>query len=143
MHSEAERLGIPASWVDLRHDAIHSNKLPGVARLASVAKEALKWLWNDYWFDLGEQQLQGSALSPTDDSLFSLEEVRASLDTFKKERTVEHRIGVDPTLLGSASSNLVVSLMEQCGNQQTHLEDLISILLEPGMLIPRNVSEVE
>ncbi len=44
----AERIGLPRSLVDLRHEATHGD-LPSLTRLNAAAIMALEWLHNRYW----------------------------------------------------------------------------------------------
>jgi len=44
----AEQMGMPAAFVDLRHEATHSD-LPSLPLLASAAQHALEWLRARYW----------------------------------------------------------------------------------------------
>ncbi|KAI9827810.1 MAG: rRNA-processing protein las1 [Thelocarpon impressellum] len=48
MYGAAERVHLPASFVDLRHDATHGPP-PSLAVLRVAAKDALAWLWDHYW----------------------------------------------------------------------------------------------
>lgn len=53
MYSLAKTIGLPATFVELRHQATHE-QLPSLARLRSTAKKALRWIWEYYWQHLGE-----------------------------------------------------------------------------------------
>jgi hypothetical protein len=44
----AERLGLPRWFVDIRHDATHTN-LPSLSTLRMAAETALGWLMSHYW----------------------------------------------------------------------------------------------
>ena len=48
MYTQAQKVGLPALFVDIRHEAAHGN-MPNLANLRSAAERALKWLWEDYW----------------------------------------------------------------------------------------------
>ena len=48
MYTQAQKIGLPALFVDLRHDATHGD-MPNLTNLRSAAERALKWLWEDYW----------------------------------------------------------------------------------------------
>ena len=52
MYTKAQELGLPALFVDLRHEATHGD-MPSLSNLRSAAKRALEWLWEDYWKGLG------------------------------------------------------------------------------------------
>src|SRR5690606_36028582 len=56
MFSVAKTIGLPATFVELRHQATHE-QLPSLARLRSAAKKALAWIWDYYWQHLAERDL--------------------------------------------------------------------------------------
>ncbi|KAF5675707.1 hydroxyacylglutathione hydrolase [Fusarium denticulatum] len=53
MYSIAKTIGLPATFVELRHQSTHE-QLPSLAKLRTVAKKALLWIWEYYWKQLGE-----------------------------------------------------------------------------------------
>lgn len=53
MYTKAQQIGLPALFVDLRHESTHGD-MPSLANLRSAAQRALHWLWDDYWSKLGE-----------------------------------------------------------------------------------------
>lgn len=57
MYTQAQKLGLPALFVDIRHEATHGD-VPNLTNLRSAAQRALKWLWDDYW-----KCLEGQALA--------------------------------------------------------------------------------
>ncbi|KAI0408210.1 Las1-like-domain-containing protein [Xylaria palmicola] len=74
MYSIAKNIGLPASFVELRHQATHE-QLPSLAKLRSAANNALVWIWHFYWKDLipADQANygQGSESNPQKDLLVS------------------------------------------------------------------------
>ncbi|KAG5998838.1 hypothetical protein E4U54_002108 [Claviceps lovelessii] len=54
MYSIAKTIGLPATFVELRHQATHE-QLPSLAKLRSAAKKALDWIWNYYWKHLPDE----------------------------------------------------------------------------------------
>lgn len=52
MYAKAQQIGLPALFVDLRHEATHGD-MPSLTNLRSAAQRALMWLWDDYWKGLG------------------------------------------------------------------------------------------
>ena len=48
MYQKAMSLGLPASFVELRHEATHRD-LPSLVVLRSAAQRSLEWLWQFYW----------------------------------------------------------------------------------------------
>ncbi|KAM0260724.1 hypothetical protein ACHAQJ_002640 [Trichoderma viride] len=55
MYSIAKNIGLPATFVELRHQATHE-QLPSLAKLRSAARKALVWIWDYYWKHLGEAE---------------------------------------------------------------------------------------
>ncbi|KAI1816745.1 Las1-domain-containing protein [Poronia punctata] len=51
MYSVAKTIGLPATFVELRHQATHE-QLPSLSKLRSAASNALVWIWDFYWKDL-------------------------------------------------------------------------------------------
>ena len=51
MYSIAKTIGLPATYVELRHRATHE-ELPSLPKLRSAAHKALRWIWDYYWSTL-------------------------------------------------------------------------------------------
>lgn len=60
MFSLARSVGLPASFVELRHQATHEH-LPSLPRLRAAAHAARDWVWHFYWLNLPPPS---SSLSP-------------------------------------------------------------------------------
>ena len=54
MYTQAQKVGLPALFVDIRHEATHGD-MPNLTNLRSAAERALTWLWDDYWKGLGRE----------------------------------------------------------------------------------------
>lgn len=54
MYSLAKTIGLPATFVELRHESTHE-ALPSTAKLRKGAKKALRWIWENYWQHLGDE----------------------------------------------------------------------------------------
>ncbi|GAM34561.1 cell morphogenesis protein [Talaromyces pinophilus] len=48
MFNRASMIGLPLSFVELRHEAAH-RELPSLVLLRSYTNRALEWLWDYYW----------------------------------------------------------------------------------------------
>ena len=74
MYSLAKTIGLPATFVELRHQATHE-QLPSLAKLRSAARKALLWIWEYYWQHLGpdehEHQHDSGASADTGRSVVS------------------------------------------------------------------------
>ena len=51
MYSIAKTIGLPATFVELRHQATHE-ELPSVPKLRTATEKALSWIWEHYWSQL-------------------------------------------------------------------------------------------
>lgn len=52
MYTIAQQIGLPALFVDLRHESTHGD-MPSLGNLRSAAQRGLRWLWDDYWSKVG------------------------------------------------------------------------------------------
>ncbi|KAI1195147.1 Las1-like-domain-containing protein, partial [Nemania serpens] len=71
MYSIAKTIGLPATFVELRHQATHE-QLPSLSKLRSAAHNALAWIWDFYWKDLipvEDNPGEGSQSAPRKDLL--------------------------------------------------------------------------
>lgn len=114
MFSVAKTIGLPATFVELRHQATHE-QLPSLARLRSAAGKALVWIWNYYWQHLEAEGLPEETRSdPCRDTLVahlegkgSGEGLRLLLRRWGETRVLRAAIEVSettkkiPVLLGS------------------------------------------
>ncbi len=48
MFDVAKEIGLPASFIELRHRIAHED-MPNLKTLQDATQRALKWLYNDYW----------------------------------------------------------------------------------------------
>ena len=55
MYSIAKTIGLPATYVELRHQATHE-ELPSLSKLRAGAQKALQWIWDYYWAALTGQK---------------------------------------------------------------------------------------
>lgn len=59
MYAVAKSVGLPATFVELRHQATHE-QLPSLTRLRAAAEKALDWIWGYYWVHLVDVNPAGS-----------------------------------------------------------------------------------
>jgi len=64
MYGVAKSVGLPATFVELRHQATHE-QLPSLIRLRSAARKALDWIWDYYWRHLSESLEDEQVQIPT------------------------------------------------------------------------------
>ena len=48
MYYIAKTIGLPATYVELRHQATHE-ELPSLSKLRTATQKALRWIWDYYW----------------------------------------------------------------------------------------------
>ncbi|KAG9237728.1 Las1-like-domain-containing protein [Amylocarpus encephaloides] len=53
MYTLAKTLGLPATYVELRHQATHE-ELPSLPKLRTATEKALGWIWEYYWVKLSQ-----------------------------------------------------------------------------------------
>ncbi|KAF3002811.1 Saccharopine dehydrogenase [NADP(+), L-glutamate-forming] [Neopestalotiopsis sp. 37M] len=53
MYSIAKTIGLPATFVELRHQCTHE-QLPSLLKLRSAAQKSLIWIWDYYWRHLSD-----------------------------------------------------------------------------------------
>ncbi|KAK8017460.1 hypothetical protein PG993_013786 [Apiospora rasikravindrae] len=59
MWSIAKIIGLPATFVELRHQCTHE-QLPPLLKLRSAAQKSLVWIWDYYWRHLPDDEAQGN-----------------------------------------------------------------------------------
>ena len=64
MYGVAKSVGLPATFVELRHQATHE-QLPSLIRLRGAARKALDWIWDYYWRHLSESLEDEQVQIPT------------------------------------------------------------------------------
>lgn len=67
MFQRAVDLGLPASFVELRHEATHREP-PSLVVLRKATQRSLEWLWDNYWAGVDDSvDAPGIELSELDD----------------------------------------------------------------------------
>ncbi|KFY83954.1 hypothetical protein V500_09752 [Pseudogymnoascus sp. VKM F-4518 (FW-2643)] len=64
MFSIAKNIGLPATFVELRHQCTHE-ELPSLGKLRGACERSLDWIWRQYWSSLeGKDKSSGSDEDP-------------------------------------------------------------------------------
>ncbi len=63
MYDVAKSVGLPATFVELRHQATHE-QLPSLPRLRAAAAKALAWIWEYYWRHLALDDAESCQAAP-------------------------------------------------------------------------------
>lgn len=142
MFQRAVDTGLPASFVELRHEATH-RELPSLVVLRNAAQRSLEWLWDYYWaktdvaaaFAPMRDVANGVGGADTDalDPVHAA--VRASLDPLlreeesseppQKKRKVRQRL-----------SSVATQLVAICKDSEQGAGALSKALLEESVLVP-------
>ncbi|QLG71719.1 hypothetical protein HG535_0C00680 [Zygotorulaspora mrakii] len=69
LHTLAQKVGVPSLFVDLRHEGTHEREMPSLEMLRYVAKQALAWLWDNYWNDDQLDESDDENISDSEDEL--------------------------------------------------------------------------
>ncbi|KAG0125863.1 Las1-like-domain-containing protein [Tuber indicum] len=126
MHTLAKTLGLPTSFVEIRHAATHE-ALPTLPLLRTATTRALDWLWENYWCSLSDSD---SDPEPAEEGGIK---ARALLKSFRTLRRAE------PTRAlrsgdGREETKLTMGLIKECICIAG--DDLVQALLEEKALIP-------
>ncbi|GAB1214436.1 hypothetical protein ATERTT37_003599 [Aspergillus terreus] len=145
MFQRAVDLGLPASFVELRHEATH-RELPSLTVLRNATQRSLEWLWDYYWAKTDVATVLGpdALTAPTDgvdaDDADDLEPVTAvvrrclepllgdggeTTEPPRKKRKVQQQQASVATQL--------VSVCKSCGKGGVALA---RVLLEEAVLVP-------
>ena len=163
MYEVAATIGMPVTFVDLRHECAHADP-PSSRRLDGAVDQALAWLWEIYWSalgwdDKGEQQGgeddeagdEDDAVNGVSDNLafegteaensFLQQSLRAVLKRYlaaRKETVRAH--GINPTAKAQPDASLVDSTSEEllqiCARSTVRQQTLQKILVETKMMVP-------
>lgn len=137
MFQRALDLGLPASFVELRHEATHRD-LPSLVVLRNSAQRSLEWLWDYYWgkadCDAGRAGPVG-CVGAAEDVEAVREAVRGVLGVFTGEGEGEpprkRRKGF------KLQAEVAAQLGEICRGSARGGVVLARVLLEDGVLVPR------
>lgn len=133
MFQKAIDLGLPASFVELRHEATH-RELPSLVVLRSAAQRSLEWLWDYYWAKIDYSAVP--ALGPSDqiNDIRPLKEaVRRCLDQMRQAEKTEPPRKKRKFQHDNFFTQQLISI---CKNYDQGAFALTKILLEENKLIP-------
>lgn len=136
MYQAANHIGLPESFVELRHQATH-DELPVLLVLRQAVTRSLKWLWQYYWRTI---DIRSGALDSEDEAF--VDGIMNLKDRFRSilRGYMEARMDV---VKGKTSKPARDELTKTCqelvlickGNDAT-LKMLATVLLECEFLIP-------
>lgn len=146
MYAKAKQIGLPASFVELRHEATHGD-LPSLVVLRRAAERALEWLWNDYWkyLDMRTDSLSDDNLSAFKDGRENLKQgLRDILHSYSSKcmqaaKTKSHSDVLLPT---HTTSEVCLDLVKICNGEKLAIAELVKVFLERGMMVPSSKMRV-
>lgn len=131
MFQRAVDLGLPASFVELRHEATHREP-PSLVVLRKATQRSLEWLWDNYWAGVDEL---GDIPRPANDEDAPIKTVlgdilrefaagSGSSQSVAKKRKRDQEVSV---------ATHIISI---CSSSSDGVRVLPSILLEDSLLVP-------
>lgn len=134
MNDVAKELDMPASFVELRHEATHG-ELPSSSRLQRNAVAALKWLWHHYWATLDTES--GTHQTHEQNARDLEGQLREHLKTYMSTRLEEVRKNGDAQNTSAfRSRDLALKITRLCQGKKASLQVLVKVLFEEKMMIP-------
>lgn len=110
LHTLARNIGLPSAFVELRHVSTHET-LPSLETLRLLNKNALQWLWDNYWLPNKLYYTDHPARDYVSDRSGS--DTNATVDAVKEHFRVWRRLrrtvssdASDPNILSSDASDL-------------------------------------
>lgn len=142
VYHTAKAIGIPSHFVELRHTATHDS-LPSLELLRDVSRQALQWLWNNYWDSLERNftaNAVGGSVEP-ENSPSEKKTLHKAQNSIKKIFTSWRRLRKgDPDGVVDMREQEVVDVIENLRNYLlANEEDLTNVLFEKSILIPKYV----
>ena len=128
MFQRATDLGLPASFVELRHEATHREP-PSLVVLRKAAQRSLEWLWDNYWAGICDEP----GATPAHDDGTS---VRAALCDALQPLTGGSVEPVSKKRKRDQAISVAMRLVSVCNVSGTGVRLLPSVLLERDLLVP-------
>ena len=137
MYDIALEIDMPASFVELRHEATHE-ELPFLQRLSGITTQALQWLWQHYWQRLDIPTTRAQATTSHSQPAPTPSQLRNELTTFLRARLLEIKANSSDLSATSASGTACAALVRLCRGRPASLDALCGLLVAPKMLVPAN-----
>ena len=131
MFAIAKGLGLPAAFIDIRHEATHG-EMPSLVVFRDVVRKSLTWLYDEYWGRLAEEE----------EVEMNVEELktffRTALRTHLKARLALNAQADQKTkqALVEQGAKAYKDIVHTCRNDRDKLKALCSVLMERKILIP-------
>ncbi|KAE8385131.1 glyoxylase [Aspergillus alliaceus] len=139
MFQRAIDLGLPASFVELRHEATH-RELPSLTVLRNAAQRSLEWLWDYYWakVDMNAFFAPGVGASGMDGVEDEVEPAKAAARACLALVTGEAGVSEPPRKKRRVQvlSCVATQLVSVCKSSSRGPAAVSGVLLEDGVLVP-------
>lgn len=128
MYSLAKTIDLPATFVELRHQATHE-QLPSLAKLRSAARKALRWIWEYYWRHLGPEEEEQAGTCETAVLRYLAEEQDDERDPqeltgrWEREELLACLAGLQGRLPGSQAQIKCLRLSRELMKEQGQLDE--------------------
>lgn len=147
MFQRAIDLGLPASFVELRHEATH-RELPSLIVLRNATQRSLEWLWDYYWAKADPHAVSGpvntgvldSGAAPDDEGLLK-ESMRETLGPLIKNgddggSSAEPPAKKRKPLQSQYQTSIATQLASTCKAAKNGAVILARLFLDEGVLVP-------
>lgn len=140
----AKTLGIPSHFVEIRHTATHES-LPSLETLRDVSRQAVQWLWGNYWSDLQrpepykpqtQKENKGTSLKNSASSRSGIQnKIKENFKNWRRYRRNDPDEVIDENSSSFEAINQIVDILKSFISSNE--EDVFSVLLEKNILIPK------
>ena len=143
MYNIGKDIGIPASFIELRHQAIHED-LPSLVVLRQAAERAIQWLYHNYWrhIDMPESSkalAEGQTIAFKYDPADLENKLRHVVRTYLKDSiatTKKEVVEVATIRVRSIAIETGRELVRLCRGHVDTQKVLVAVLLERKILVP-------
>lgn len=138
MFTKAQEIGIPASFVELRHEITHA-ELPSLVVLRRAVQRSMTWLWDDFWKfqEVSSGHFDRDILEAFDGGSKAFEsEIRQLLQSFLQDHTRNRSAPEYCDHQLHSVQQTALALTDLCQGSKSMLENLSRVLLDEHFLFP-------